>query len=166
MPSRTAAPAPELSAAQRKALRALAHHLDPVVTIGDSGLSAAVLAETERALAAHGLVKIRVHGDDRERRAEMMGEICERLGCAPVQSIGKLLVVWREKRETGTGGDAGTARRKPERQTKKAIGAGKEETSAGSRPARNGTAGRALTGRPITRSARPGSGTRAGRRGP
>ena len=161
MPSETAAPAPELSAARRKELRALAHHLDPVVTIGDAGLSAAVLAETERALAAHGLVKIRVHGDDRERRAAMLAEICERLGCAPVQSIGKLLVVWREKRETGTGGDAGTARRKPVRQNKKAIGAGKATASAGGRPARNGAAGR-----PLTRSARPGSGTRAGRRGP
>ena len=144
MPPEHTTPAPVLDAAQRKSLRALAHHLDPVVTIGDAGLTAAVLAETERALNAHGLIKIRVHGDDREQRLAMLTEICEQLGCAPVQTIGKLLVVWREKPETGTGGDAGKARRKPVRQTKKAAGAA-------------GT---------VTRSARPGSGTRAGRRVP
>jgi RNA-binding protein len=127
----------ELSPAERKALRAVAHHLDPVVAIGDAGLSESVLAETDRALAAHGLVKIRVHGDDRDRRLQMLDEICARLGCARVQAIGKLLVVWRPKPETGTGGNAGTARRRPGRQTKKAAGAG--QTAIGGRPSRTST---------------------------
>lgn len=89
--------APTLSAAERKALRALGHHLDPVVMIGDAGLSAAVLAEAARALNAHELIKVRVLGDDRQARAQMMADLCAALGCAPVQSIGKLLLVWRPR---------------------------------------------------------------------
>ncbi|MGE0806627.1 MAG: YhbY family RNA-binding protein, partial [Burkholderiaceae bacterium] len=70
-----------LSPAERKALRARAHHLDPVVMIGEAGLSQAVIAEADRALAAHELIKIRVHGDDRLRRQTVMAEICAALGC-------------------------------------------------------------------------------------
>jgi len=86
-----------LTPADRKALRARAHHLDPVVMIGDAGLSRAVLAEADRALGAHELIKIRVLGDDRAQRQALLTEICSALGCAPVQSIGKLLVVYRPK---------------------------------------------------------------------
>ncbi len=86
-----------LTPADRKALRARAHHLDPVVMIGEAGLSRAVLAEADRALAAHELIKIRVLGDDRAQRQALLTEICSALGCAPVQSIGKLLVVYRPR---------------------------------------------------------------------
>jgi len=86
---------PILSAAERKELKARAHHLKPVVMIGESGLTDAVMAETERALAVHALIKLRVFGDDRDVRGEIMQRLCETLGCAPVQMIGKLLVVWR-----------------------------------------------------------------------
>lgn len=143
----------ELSPAERKGLRAVAHHLDPVVTIGDAGLSTSVLAEVERALDAHGLVKIRVHGDDRVRREELLTETCERLRCAPVQMIGKLFVVWRPKRQTGTGGNAGTSRRRPPRQTKKIAGARKETD-----PSKSGSAARTPSrARSSTTSARPGA---------
>jgi len=91
---------PHLSAAQRKALRAKAHDLDPLVRIGDAGLSEAVIRETDLALTAHGLIKVRVFGDDREARETIGQTLCERLGCALVQSIGKLLVLWREQPET------------------------------------------------------------------
>jgi putative YhbY family RNA-binding protein len=86
-----------LTPADRKALRARAHHLDPVVMIGDAGLSRAVLAEADRALGAHELIKIRVLGEDRAQRQALLTEICSALGCAAVQSIGKLLVVYRPK---------------------------------------------------------------------
>lgn len=88
-------PAPVLSSAQRSALRAQAHGLAPVVMIGDAGLTDSVAAETDRALGAHGLIKVRVLGDDREARQAMALALSERLGCALVQSIGKLLVLWR-----------------------------------------------------------------------
>lgn len=90
---------PTLTPGGKKALRAQAHHLDPVVMIGEAGLSAGVIVEIERALAAHQLIKIRIFGDDREQRTAIMNSISEQCGCAPVQMIGKLLVVWRPHAE-------------------------------------------------------------------
>ena len=85
----------ELSADERRALRARAHGLHPVVSISQNGLTEAVLKEIEACLKAHELIKIRVYGDERELRETYLAEICERLEAAPVQHIGKLLVVWR-----------------------------------------------------------------------
>ncbi len=89
----------ELTPAQRKHLRALAHPLKPVVMIGAAGLTQAVLKEIEKCLAAHELIKIRVLNDDREARAQWLQAICERLDCAAVQHIGKLLLVYRPAKE-------------------------------------------------------------------
>ena len=89
----------QLTPAQRKVHRALAHHLDPVVMIGNDGLSAAVIKETDAALKAHGLIKIRVLGDDRAAREAVLLELTETLNAAPIQHIGKLLVIWRPLRE-------------------------------------------------------------------
>lgn len=86
-----------LTPAERRAHRAAAHHLHPVVMIGDDGLTPAVTRETDVALRAHGLVKVRVASDDREGRDAMMKTLCEALGAAPVQHIGKLIVIWRPK---------------------------------------------------------------------
>ena len=88
---------PPLEPDRRRALRAKAHHLDPVVTVGHHGLTPAVLHEIEVALTAHELVKVRVTGDDRDARDDVLSRICAELDCAPVQRIGKLLVVWRER---------------------------------------------------------------------
>ena len=84
-----------LTPAQRRALRAKAHHLHPVVSIGQHGLTAAVLREIDVNLKAHELIKIRVFGDERASREGLMSEICTALGAAPVQHLGKLLIVWR-----------------------------------------------------------------------
>ncbi|HEY0877523.1 MAG TPA: YhbY family RNA-binding protein [Zeimonas sp.] len=93
-----------LDVADRKALRARAHHLDPVIMIGEAGLTRAVLDETDRALRAHELIKVRVLGDDRAQRQAMSTEICSALGCTAVQSIGKLLVLYRPRPiEDGSG---------------------------------------------------------------
>lgn len=90
-------PAIELSIAERKVHRAEAHHLDPVVMIGNDGLTAAVLKETDAALNAHGLIKVRVLGDDREARQAMYDKLADELGAAPIQHIGKLFILWRPK---------------------------------------------------------------------
>ncbi|HSV83911.1 MAG TPA: YhbY family RNA-binding protein [Ramlibacter sp.] len=90
-------PAIQLSIAERKAHRAEAHHLDPVVMIGNEGLTPAVRKEADAALNAHGLIKIRVLGDDREARETIYQQLCDELGAAPIQHIGKLLVLWRPK---------------------------------------------------------------------
>jgi putative YhbY family RNA-binding protein len=88
-----------LSPPQRRALRAKAHHLDPVVSVGHHGLTAAVLHEIDVNLIAHELVKVRVFSDDRAAREALMASICAELDAAPVQHIGKLLVVWRPSPE-------------------------------------------------------------------
>ena len=88
-------PALALSATERREHRAAAHHLDPVVMVGADGLTDPVVKAVDAALAAHGLVKVRVFADDRGAREAMLGELTERLGAAPVQHIGKLLVLWR-----------------------------------------------------------------------
>lgn len=84
-----------LSPAQRKEHRAGAHHLDPVVLIGGEGLTPAVVQEIDRALSAHGLIKVRVFSDDRPAREAMLAQLADQLSAAPVQHIGKLLVLWR-----------------------------------------------------------------------
>jgi RNA-binding protein len=88
-------PALELSIQERKAIRADAHHLDPVVIIGGDGLTAGVKKEVDFALNAHGLIKVRVTGDDRAAREAVYATLCNDLGCAPIQHIGKLLILWR-----------------------------------------------------------------------
>jgi RNA-binding protein len=84
-----------LTPAQRKAHRADAHHLDPVVLIGGDGLTDAVTKEVDAALNAHGLIKVRVFSDDRSAREAMLATLADTLNAAPIQHIGKLLVLWR-----------------------------------------------------------------------
>lgn len=84
---------------ERKALKARAHALDPVVHIGDKGLTDAVLAEIDRALASHELIKVRAGGMDRDAREAAFAEICSRLGAQAVQHIGKVFVLYRKKPE-------------------------------------------------------------------
>jgi len=84
-----------LTPAQRKVHRAQAHHLNPVVHIGNDGLTPAVQKETNLALQAHGLIKIRVLNDDRVARETMLQTLADALDAAPIQHIGKLLVLWR-----------------------------------------------------------------------
>ena len=88
-----------LTPAQRKVHRSAAHHLDPVVMIGNDGLTPAVVREIEAALNAHGLIKVRVLGDDRTAREAMFQSLVEQLSAAPIQHIGKLLVLWRPQPE-------------------------------------------------------------------
>ena len=85
-----------LTPSRRSALRAEAHKLKPVVIIGDKGLTEEVVAEIERSLKAHELIKVRALTDDRDAREVWLASICERLAAHPVQLIGKVLVIYRE----------------------------------------------------------------------
>jgi len=85
----------QLNPTQRREHRANAHHLEPVVLIGGDGLTAAVKKEVDAALNAHGLIKVRIFSDDRAAREQMYQTLTEELSAAPVQHIGKLLVLWR-----------------------------------------------------------------------
>ncbi len=85
----------QLTPAERREHRANAHHLDPVVLIGGDGLTPAVQKEIDAALNAHGLIKVRVFSDDRAAREAMYQQLADDLNAAPIQHIGKLLVLWR-----------------------------------------------------------------------
>ena len=88
-----------MSPAERKALKARAHALDPIIHLGGKGLTEAVIAEIGRALDAHELIKVRAGGMERDAREAALAEICGKLGAQPVQHIGKVLVVYRKKPE-------------------------------------------------------------------
>jgi putative YhbY family RNA-binding protein len=107
---------PEITPAERRALRARAHALHPVAAVSQHGLSESVLAEIERSLKAHELIKVRVFGTERDARAALMAEICAKLAAAPVQHIGNILVIYREKAEEKK--PAPAAKAKPKAGTK------------------------------------------------
>lgn len=114
--------ATHLSPAQRRALRAAAHHLNPVVSISQKGLTTSVLAEIDRCLTAHELIKLRLYGIERGDREGLFSEICTTLKCHTVQHIGNLIVLWREHpKDVAAPAEAG--RRKPEPITKKQAAA-------------------------------------------
>lgn len=112
----------DLTPAQRRAFRAQAHHIHPVVSVAGNGLTPAVLKEIDHALQAHELIKIRVYGEDRVQRDTIMATVCTELGAASVQHIGKTLVVWREKREEENSGSA-TPTERPRKAPSKAKSA-------------------------------------------
>jgi len=112
----------ELTSAERRALKAQAHHLHPVIMIGEAGLTPAVLNEIDIALKSHELIKIRVLGDDRERRGRLDREICAALGASPVQHIGKILVLYRLRPEQPDDRKPAPRRgRKPRYRTKRSF---------------------------------------------
>jgi RNA-binding protein len=85
-----------LTPAERVVLRGAAHSIKPRVMIGNGGLTPAVLLETQRALDAHQLIKIKMLSDDREARAAAYSALCEQLACHPVQVIGKMFVLFKD----------------------------------------------------------------------
>jgi RNA-binding protein len=84
-----------LTAAERKALKAKAHKLEPVVHIGAKGLTDEVVAEIDRALAAHELIKVRA-ALERGDRENLFEEVCRRSGAEAVQQVGKVFVLYRK----------------------------------------------------------------------
>jgi RNA-binding protein len=95
---------PVLTSRDRARLKAQAHQLDPIARIGRAGLTDAFVAEVDRALTDHELIKVWLDGDDREARQAAADEICARTDAAPVQLVGRVLVLWRPKPEE-PGGD-------------------------------------------------------------
>lgn len=86
-----------LNARQRAQLKARAHALEPIVQLGHAGLTDAVVTETDRALTAHELIKIRVGGADRDERASVIDDLCARTDAALVQRVGRVAVLWRPR---------------------------------------------------------------------
>jgi len=84
-----------LTPRERSHLKARAHALEPRVQVGHSGVTDAVAAEVDRALKAHELIKVKIIGDDRHERKEIADAIAVRADAALVQSVGKVIVLWR-----------------------------------------------------------------------
>lgn len=90
----------DLTERQKKYLRGLAHPLEPVIMIGNSGLTAGVVAETGRALHDHELIKVKVRGAEREARDAMLAELAQKTGSALVHRIGHVAVFYLRNAET------------------------------------------------------------------
>lgn len=86
-----------LTPRERADLKARAHALEPVVQVGQAGVSDALVAEVDRALLAHELIKVKLGGADREVRASLTHELCARTGAVDVQHVGKIVVLWRPR---------------------------------------------------------------------
>ena len=112
----------ELTSAQRRELRARAHPLHPVVMLSDAGPGPAVLNEIDRNLSSHELIKIRVFSGVRETRETLLRKICDTLSAAPVQHIGRILVVYRpQPADAEANTKKARSRRKPPRHTKRSF---------------------------------------------
>ena len=93
------APALVLSTRERTRLKARAHPLEPVMQVGKTGVQEAVVAELERALTAHELVKVKINEPDRDARQEIAVTLSDRTSSALVQRVGKIVVLWRPRPE-------------------------------------------------------------------
>lgn len=87
--------APSLTTRERAALKARAHALEPVVRIGHAGVTDAVVAEIDRALEAHELIKVKIGEGDRDERTVHAATIGARTGAAVVQRVGRVVILWR-----------------------------------------------------------------------
>ncbi|HET9765521.1 MAG TPA: YhbY family RNA-binding protein [Thermoanaerobaculia bacterium] len=95
-----------LTASQRRQLKARAHPLSPVVQVGRGGVSEAFVAELDRALESHELVKVRLRGEREERAAQLSG-VTARLDCTVVGTVGAVAILYRASED----GDGATAER-------------------------------------------------------
>jgi|SRR5690606_2941687 len=85
-----------LTQEQKKQFKSIGHHLKPVVTIAEQGLSEGVMAELDRALNDHELIKIQLRLPERDDRAAILAELCQQSSAELVQSIGKVALIYRK----------------------------------------------------------------------
>lgn len=131
-----------LTSAERKALKARAHRLDPILQIGGKGVTDALIAEIGRALDAHELIKVRAAAMERDEREAALATICGRLGADPVQHIGKILVLHRVRPEGSEESEAAAEADPPGAPAKRAGGKpprASAPTSSATRRARGNT---------------------------
>ena len=88
-----------LTAKERAHLKARAHALQPVVHIGNTGVTDRVIAEVDRALTAHELIKVKIPVEDRAARIALGDEVCARTSATAVHRVGKILILWRARPE-------------------------------------------------------------------
>ena len=86
-----------LSSRERTHLKGRAHALEPVVRIGHAGVTPEVVAEVDRALTAHELIKVSVAVEDRDERRALGETLAEQVAATPVHRVGKILILWRAR---------------------------------------------------------------------
>ncbi len=86
-----------LTARERAELKARAHMLEPVVQVGQHGATDAVVAEVDRALTAHELLKVKIADADRDARQATGDTLAERTDAAVVQRVGRIVVLFRPR---------------------------------------------------------------------
>ena len=89
-----------IKTAVKQALKAQAHHLKPVIIMGSKGLTPALVAETNVAIDAHELIKVKINGAEKEDRVKMANELCLQLPADLVQLIGNTAIIYRKKVES------------------------------------------------------------------
>jgi RNA-binding protein len=145
-----------MSPAERKALKARAHDLSPILQLGEKGLTDAVVAEIDRALAHHELIKVRAAPLNRDAREVALASICERTGAEAVQHIGKMLIVYRPKPEVSAvpadDPDPPRARARAALADRRPSGSSARRWRADDRQARAGAPPRGSRGRPARRA--------------
>ena len=82
---------------ERAHLKARAHALEPVVHVGNAGLTDTLMAEVDRALTAHELIKVKIGTDDRASRVALGDDLCARTGATAVHRVGKIIILWRPR---------------------------------------------------------------------
>ena len=88
-----------LSSKERKSLKAAAHHLKPVILVGQNGITEGVIKETDRALETHELIKIQIQGEDRDARLQGAQGLADQLGAELVHHIGKIYILYRQRKD-------------------------------------------------------------------
>jgi RNA-binding protein len=88
-----------LTPSAKKALKAKAHHLEPVILIGQKGITPSLIQEIDIALEHHELMKIRVQQGDKELREQFALQIAEALNAEYIAHIGRVLVFYRKKKD-------------------------------------------------------------------
>ena len=83
-----------LTQEQKKQFKSIGHHLKPIVTIADNGLTEGVLAELDRALNDHELIKIQLRAERDDRKA-LIDQLCAQSSSLLIQSIGKVALIYR-----------------------------------------------------------------------
>lgn len=83
----------------KQSLKARAHHLNPVIIIGSKGLTSAVLDETNIALEAHELIKVKINGADKEEKLNIATSLSESLSAEFIQLIGNIAIFYRERED-------------------------------------------------------------------
>jgi len=88
-----------LDAAQKKKLKQEAHHLKPVIRVGQKGMTDTLVAETDACLERHELIKVHVAAGERDDRSALAAQLVERTGAELVHSIGKVFILYRKKQD-------------------------------------------------------------------